>query len=78
MTAIVLNYSTNLLESLLRSLRTFFVAIATGWMEGRQKSANARVAHYLARIEFNQGDEALIRHRLDQGRSISEIAEELK
>tara|TARA_B100000941_G_scaffold76098_2_gene51867 strand:+ start:1581 stop:1724 length:144 start_codon:yes stop_codon:yes gene_type:complete len=47
-------------------------------MEGRQKSANARVAHYLARIEFKQGDEALIRHRLDQGRSISEIAEELK
>ena len=78
MTAIVLNYSTSLFESLLKLLKNFFAAIAIGWMNGRQKAANARVAHFLATTEFKREDEFFIRNKLDEGWDIHRIGEELK
>ena len=47
MTTLVLNYSTNLLESLFTSLKTFLVKVMVGWQMARQMSANDRIAHMI-------------------------------
>ena len=47
MTTLVLNYSTNLLESLFTSLKTFLVKVMVGWQMARQMEANNRIAHML-------------------------------
>ena len=47
MTQLVLNYSTNLLESLFVSLKTFLVKVMVGWQLARQMSANDRIAHMI-------------------------------
>ena len=78
MTAIVLNYSTSLFESLLKLLKNLLAAIAIGWVNGRQRSANAHVARFLASTEFKREDEFFIRNKLDEGWDINRIAEELK
>ena len=49
MTTIVLNYSTSLLESLLKSLKTLLIKLYIGWTNGRQKSTNREVAILLLR-----------------------------
>ena len=47
MTTLVLNYSTNLLESLLTSLKTFLVKVMVGWQLARQMESNIKIAHML-------------------------------
>ena len=47
MTTLVLNYSTNLLESLFTSLKTFLAKIMIGWQLARQMEANYRIAQML-------------------------------
>ena len=49
MTTIVLNYSTSLLESLSKSLKTLLIKLYTGWTTARQKSTNREVAILLLR-----------------------------
>ena len=49
MTTIVLNYSTSLLESLLKSLKTLLINLYIGWTNARQKSTNREVAILLLR-----------------------------
>ena len=49
MTTIVLNYSTSLLESLLKSLKTLLIKLYIGWTTARQKSTNRKVAILLLR-----------------------------
>ena len=49
MTTIVLNYSTSLLESLSKSLKTLLIKLYIGWTTARQKSANREVAILLLR-----------------------------
>ena len=49
MTTIVLNYSTSLLESLLKSLKTLLINLYIGWQNGRQRSVNRNVAILLLR-----------------------------
>ena len=49
MTTIVLNYSTSLLESLSKSLKTLLIKLYIGWTNGRQKSTNREVAILLLR-----------------------------
>ena len=47
MPPMVLPYSTNLLESLFASLKTFLVKVMVGWQLARQMSANDRIAHMI-------------------------------
>ena len=49
MTTIVLNYSTSLLESLLKSLKTLLIKLYVGWTTARQKATNREVAILLLR-----------------------------
>ena len=49
MTTIVLNYSTSLLESLSKSLKTLLINLYIGWTSARQKSTNREVAILLLR-----------------------------
>ena len=49
MTTIVLNYSTSLLESLSKSLKTLLINLYIGWTTARQKSTNREVAILLLR-----------------------------
>ena len=49
MATIVLNYSTSLLESLLKSLKTLLINLYIGWTNARQKSTNREVAILLLR-----------------------------
>ena len=49
MATIVLNYSTSLLESLSKSLKTLLINLYIGWTNGRQKSTNREVAILLLR-----------------------------
>lgn len=44
MTTLVLNYSTNLLESIFKTLKNTLTCIFIGWRNARQKSANRVVA----------------------------------
>ena len=47
MTTLVLNYSTNLLESLYKTLRTFLTSMMIGWQNARQREANYKVATHM-------------------------------
>ncbi len=49
MTTIVLNYSTSLLESLSKSLKSLLINLYIGWQNGRQRSVNRNVAILLLR-----------------------------
>ena len=47
MTTLVLNYSTNLLESLFVTLKTFLARTMVGWQMARQMQANSHIAPLL-------------------------------
>lgn len=47
MTTLVLNYSTNLLESILKTLKGTLTSIFIGWQNARQRSANRTVAEVM-------------------------------
>ena len=47
MTTLVLNYSTNLLESLFTFLKTFLAKTMLGWQMARQMQANSHIAPLL-------------------------------
>ena len=47
MTTLVLNYSTNLLESLFTFLKTFLAKTMIGWQMARQMQANSHIAPLL-------------------------------
>ena len=47
MTTLVLNYSTNLLESLFASLKTTLAKVMIGWQMARQMQANSHLAPLL-------------------------------
>ena len=47
MTTLVLNYSTNLLESLFTFLKTFLAKTMIGWQMARQMQANSHLAPLL-------------------------------
>ena len=47
MTTLVLNYSTNLLESLFTFLKTFLAKTMLGWQMARQMQANSQIARLL-------------------------------
>ena len=49
MATIVLNYSTSLLESLSKYLKTLLIKLYIGWTTARQKSTNREVAILLLR-----------------------------
>lgn len=49
MTTLVLNYSTNLLENILKMIRNTFLTIMVGWRNARQRSVNRHVAEQLIR-----------------------------
>ena len=49
MTTLVLNYSTSLFESLLKSLKSLLINLYIGWTNSRQKSTNREVAILLLR-----------------------------
>ena len=44
MTTLVLNYSTNLLESIFKTLTGTLASIMIGWQNAKQRSANRTVA----------------------------------
>jgi len=50
----VLNYSTNLLESIIKTLRGIAVSIFIGWQNANQRSANRKIAADMLR--FAQSD----------------------
>ena len=49
MTTLVLNYSTSLLESILKTLKGILASIMIGWQTARQKSANRECAILMLR-----------------------------
>ena len=49
MTTMVLHYSTNLLENILKMIRNTFLTIMVGWRNARQRSVNRHVAEQLIR-----------------------------
>ena len=50
MTTLVLNYSTNLLESILAALKGILTSIMIGWQNARQRSANRECAIEMLRM----------------------------
>jgi hypothetical protein len=50
MTTLVLNYSTNLLESILKTLKGILASIMIGWQNARQRSANRECAIQMLRM----------------------------
>jgi len=49
MTALALNYSTNLLSGFITAIKSIAVSIAIGYMNGRQRQANYEVAKQMLR-----------------------------
>jgi hypothetical protein len=49
MTALALNYSTNLLSGFIKAIRSIAASIAIGYMNGRQRQANYKVAEQMLR-----------------------------
>ena len=54
MTTLVLNYSTSLLETLLKSLKGILTSIMIGWRNSRQRSVNWHVAGQI--IQYAKSD----------------------
>ena len=50
MTTLVINYSTNLLESILKTLKGILASIMIGWQNARQRSANRECAIQMLRM----------------------------
>ena len=50
MPTLVLNYSTNLLESILTALKGILTSIMIGWQNARQRSANRECAIQMLRM----------------------------
>lgn len=50
MTTLVLNYSTNLLESIFKTLKGILASIMIGWQNARQRSANRECAIQMLRM----------------------------